>query len=228
MKPAARGLIVSVLFFLAACATTPRPLTDVVPGREMETLQSPVHVSIRQGDTSRGGRGYLVFQRPDRFHLVILSPFGQSLFEIYSDAARLVCLYPSEKIAYRGSIAELPEGVRLWGLMRWVVERAPQGTSAGERENITSEGRRERVLYDERGLAVRRVDGEGNRVVYRDYGSVDGIAFPQGVEISDQQGTTVTVTFDEPELNRPLEEGVLSPSLEAVRVLPVSALAGLM
>ena len=228
MKTAARGLIVSVLFFITACATTPRPLTGLVPERELQTLQSPVHVSIRQGESSRGGRGYLIFQRPDRFHLVILSPFGQSLFEIYSDAARLVCLYPSEKVAYRGNISDLPEGVRLWGLMRWVVERAPTGPSAGERENITSEGRHERVVYDERGLALRRIDGEGNRVIYRDYGSVDGIAFPLGIEIADRQGTTVSVTFDEPELNRPLEDGVLDPPLETVRVLPLSALAGLM
>jgi YD repeat-containing protein len=224
----------SLLFFLtvlsfAACATAPKPLTGLVPGREMETLQSAVHVSIRQGETSRGGRGYLVFQRPDRFHLVILSPFGQSLFETYSDGGRFVALFPGEKTAYRGSVAELPEGVRLWGLMRWVVERPPvAGPTSGERDNVTADGRRERVSYDGRGLVVSRRDEAGNRVAYRDYEGVDGVAFPLGIEISDREGTAVSITFDEPELNRPLEEGALTPVLGQVRLLPFSAFPGLM
>jgi YD repeat-containing protein len=216
-----------MLLVIAACATAPSPLTGLVPGREMETLQSAVDVSIKQGGASRSGHGFLVFQRPDRFHLAVLSPFGQSLFEIYSDGERFVGLLPGEKTAYAGSLAELPAAVRLWGMMRWVVERPPvAGPTTGVRDNVTADGRRERIYYDERGLVVRREAEDGDRVTYREYRNVEGIAFPMEVEICGREGTTVTVAFDEPELNRPLEEGVLTPSLGEVKILPFSAFPG--
>jgi outer membrane lipoprotein-sorting protein len=222
-------LVAALPGLLASCASGPHPLTGLVPGREMHSLQSAVAVTMRQGDESRGGRGYLVFRRPDRFHLALLSPFGQSLLDIYSDGTTLTCLFPRERTAYRGSLAELPdrEGVRLWGLMRWVVEQTPPaGPTTGTRDNITSDGRHERLTYDERGLVVSRESDNGDRIFFRDYASVEGIAFPLGIDLTDRQGMQVSVTFDEPELNGALDDETLTPALDGVSVLPFSAFTG--
>lgn len=218
-----------VLLLLSACASTPKPLTSPVPGKWVETIQSAVAVSIKQGEESKSARGYLIFRRPDRFHLALIAPFGQSLLDVYSDGKSFICLIPVKQTAYRGSLDELPEqdGVRLWGLMSWVVEQPPIANSnSTEQDNVTIDGRREKILYDERGLAVRRIAENGDRVDYRDYGSVDGVPFPMGVELSDRNGIKVSVTFDEPEINRPVEEAVLAPSLDNVTILPFSAFQG--
>jgi len=65
VKPGLKGCCrwFALLLFLAlsACATAPRPLEGIVPGRSLETLSSAVSIAVRAGEKSSGGRGYLVF-----------------------------------------------------------------------------------------------------------------------------------------------------------------------
>lgn len=222
--------ILPVIGFLlcVGCAATPKLLTGLEPGKEVETLQSSISIAVKTAATSRGGRGYLLFKRPDRFHLAILSPFGTPLLEVFSDGERLTCLVPSKQTAYSGPVAELPdrEGLKAWAMMRWVVERTPVAGSALSREYVNSAGRQETLHYDEQGLLLRKVTEEGDQVVYRDYRNVNGVAFSGEIELSDQAGNVVTITFDEPEVNNPLDEAVLVPDLAGVRVLPFSEFTG--
>lgn len=221
-------LIASVSIFFG-CAAPPKPsLTGLVPGREVDTLQSTISISIHTSDGSRGGRGYLIFKRPDRFHLAILSPFGLTMLEMFSAGDRLTCLLPSKQVAYAGSVAELPdrEGLRSWGLMRWVVEQPPASGPALERDHVMADGRRERIYYDEQGLITRKESEEGDRVVYREYQAVNGVAFPSVIELSTSREDTVRITFDEPEVNQPVEDAALQPNLEGVSVLPFTAFKG--
>ena len=221
-------VMLAVFFSLAGCAVAPKPLVGLVPEKEAETLQSPISISIRTPDGSRGGRGYLIFKRPDRFHIAILSPFGLTLMEVFSDGDRLTCLIPSKNIAYSGRIADLParEGLRTWGLMRWVVEKPPVPGPALKRDHVTADGRRETVYYDNQGVVLRKETEEGDRVSFSDYQVYDGVAFPSVLEISAVSGESVRITFDEPELNKPVEEGALVPNLDGVTVLPFSAFNG--
>ena len=227
--PRALRLLPVIGFLLAAgCATAPKPLTGLEPGKELETLQSPITIAVRTAATSRGGRGYMLFKRPDRFHLAILSPFGAPLLEVYSNGEQLTCLIPAKQTAYSGSIAALPEreGLKAWAMMRWVVERTPVAGPALMRENVNSGGRRETLHYDEQGLLRRKVTEEGDQVVYRDYRNVNGIAFPAEIELSDQAGNEVKITFDEPEVNNPLDDAALTPDLAGVKVLPFTEFTG--
>jgi hypothetical protein len=47
------------------------------------------------------------------------------------------------------------------------------------------------------------------------------------MEISNARGDTVKIVFDEPELNQPLDDAVLNPSLDGIDVLPLTAFRGL-
>ncbi|HTG81031.1 MAG TPA: outer membrane lipoprotein LolB [Geobacteraceae bacterium] len=231
MTAGLRRIVFSLLVaaFFSGCAAAPRqPLTGLIPGKEVETLQSSISISVRTPERSVGGRGFLVFKRPDRFHLAVLSPFGLTLMDLFSDGDRFTCVIPSRQTAYSGLISELPDrdGLKAWAMMRWVVERQPVAGPALERDNVNAAGVRERLYYDSQGLLERKETEEGDRVVYRDYRNVDGVAVPESIELSDSRGDTVQVVFEDPEVNRPVEEGVLSPRLEGVKVLPFTEFHG--
>ena len=66
-------LVITALFLLFGCAAAPKqPLTGLIPGKEVETLQSSISVSVKTPERSMGGHGFLIFKRPDRFHLAVL------------------------------------------------------------------------------------------------------------------------------------------------------------
>jgi outer membrane lipoprotein-sorting protein len=222
-------LAFSLLLLLAGCAA-PRtaPLTGLVLGREMETLQSSVSLSVKTAKRSIGGRGYLIFKYPDRFHMAVLSPFGQTLADIYSDGERFSFVIPSRQTAFSGRTEEIPdrEGLNAWFMMRWVMERTPVSGPTQTRANVNSSGVLERLYYDDRGLLVRKETEEGDRVEYRDYRNVNGVALPESLELGNRRGDTVRITFDEPEVNVPVDETVLQPNMEGLTVLPFSEFKG--
>jgi hypothetical protein len=222
-------LVITALSLLSGCAAAPKqPLTGLIPGKEVETLQSSISVSVKTPERSIGGHGFLIFKLPDRFHLAVLSPFGPTLVDVYSDGDRFTCVIPSRQIAYSGRISELPDrdGLKAWAMMRWVVERTPVAGPALERDNVNGAGVRERLYFDGQGLLERKETEEGDRVVYRDYRNVDGIAVPESIELTNSRADTVRIVFEEPEVNRPVEEAALSPHLEGIKVLPFTEFHG--
>lgn len=219
---------VAILFF-AGCATIQKPLSGVVPGREAETLQSSISISVKTADRSTGGRGYLIFKQPDRFHLAVLSPFGLTLLEVFSDSERFTCLIPSKQTAYSGLLSELPDrgGLKSLAMMKWVVERPPlTGPSSDAMEIAMADGRRERIYFDRNGLMQRKVTEDGDEVVYKDYQNVNGVAFPASIELGNRRGDTVRIVFDEPEINQAVEDAALTPNLQGITVLPLTDFKG--
>ena len=229
---ASRIITVTLLAFsLSACATAPMPAPSVKPGKAVETLSSEVSLSVKSGDKSIGGRGYLIFKRPDRFHLAVLSPFGTTMMDVFVADDRITCLIPSKQTAYQGRISELPDrnALKGWGMMRWVVDTPPadEGDGAGTREYLASDGRKELLSYDDRGLLVSKSNEDGDRVAYGEYHDRNGVAFPACIEMANRQGDTVKIVFDEPEVNQPVEEAALIPVLEGVEVRPLADFRGL-
>ena len=227
----ARHIILTAIIFISfsACATLPKPEVPVKPGKEVETLQSVVSLSVKSPVNSMGGNGYLIFKRPDRFHLVILAPFGITVMEVFVNGERVTCLVPSKQTAYTGKFSELPEhnALKGWSMMRWVVETPSAANGAGgEMERLREDGRKEYLKFDERGLLQRKTNEDGDQITYSKYQQINGVAFPETIEMRDRQGNTVKVSFDEPEINQPVEETALVPSLEGYTVLPLTDFRG--
>jgi len=216
------------LGLLGGCATVTRPLEGIVPGRNLETLTSAVSVAMQGPDKSLGGRGYLVFRQPDRFHIVLLSPFGLTLLEVFSEGENLTCLIPSKGVAYTGRIMDLPDrdGLRSWGMMRWIVDTPPPSGPALYREHLTREGIREKVFYNGQGQVIRKESDNGDQVRFLDYRVVNGVPLAEVIEITSATGERVRLTFSDPEVNQPVDDAMLKPNLEGVTVLPFSAFRG--
>jgi outer membrane lipoprotein-sorting protein len=222
------AILVLILLCLSACATVQKPLVGLVPGREVETLQSSIAISMKAGEHGSSGRGYLLFKYPDRFHMAVLSPFGLTVLEVFSDGERLTCLVPSRQTAYSGLIADLPEsgGLRTFSRLKWVVARTPKpDATASAREVTTASG--DRIYFDTFGLVQRKVSLAGDEASYADYHNVNGVAFPNTLEIKNSYGDTIRIVFDDPEINGPVENSALEPNLTGLNVLPLAMFKGI-
>jgi len=233
LRPSARGTSVALLAILVlatfGCAGVPKPREPFLPGATVETLAASVALSVKTPEGSSGGTGYLLYRRPDRFHLVMLTPFGATALEFFVRDDRVTVLFPAKGVAYVGSFRDLPArgGLRGWRMMRWVLEGDPfflPGTPETV-ERTDAEGRATVALYDGAGFLQRKssVDGEA---IYRDYQSVGGVPFPTVIEFRDPQGVRVRITFDEPEVNGPVDDAALTPNLEGVTLIPLADLRG--
>ncbi len=219
-----------LMVFLSSCVTVPKPVAPAKPGKEIETLQSMVTLSLKSPRGSIGGRGYLIFKRPDRFHLAILSPFGFTMMELYAIGDGITCLVPSKDTAFTGSLSELSDNNALKGLgmMRRVLEDTGDAAApAGGRVERTGPGGEKEILYfDDRGLLQKKENEEGDQVLYGDYRQINGVAFPLAIEMLNRMGDRVKVTFDEPEVNAAVDESSLVPSLDGMKVLPITDFRG--
>ncbi|MBI2353961.1 MAG: outer membrane lipoprotein LolB [Deltaproteobacteria bacterium] len=228
--PLSRYLTILLLPLLCACAALQKPRLDYTPGAVVETLSSAVALSVHATDHAMAGNGYLVYRRPDQVRLVVLSPFGTTLFELFALGERIVLVYPSQATAYSGRFDELPDrgGAQGWRLLRWVLEIDPP---AAERTSATVErmGRQgfiEKVQF-ENGLVTAKSAPGGEQVFYTDYALVSGVPLAGGIELRDGRDGRILLRFDEPEVNTPLDDGAFTPRLDGMTILPLSAIQGL-
>jgi hypothetical protein len=220
-------LLLLILTSMSGCIGHRKSLADVIPGKEVETLQSAVSISVKAGEHSTGGNGYLIFKQPDRFHLAMLSPFGLTVLDLFSDLDRLTCVLPTKLVAYSGRISELPENSPLRNLvmMKWVVVPPPLASREdGAKEIVSPSG--DRFYLDANGFVERKVSPQGDQVVYKDYHNVDGVAFPDSLVITSRNGATVKIGFDMPQVNQPLDPDAFTPTLKDMDVLPLTEFKG--
>jgi hypothetical protein len=220
------------LFLLTTgCATLPKAQVPFRPGAMLETVAAMVTISVKAPQISTGGHGYMVYERPDRFHLVVLTPFGTTAMEFYSSDDRLTIVFPSRGEAYTGTFDEMPANSPLWGwrMIRLMAIDEPlfdplkKGTSEKKRTSsgeITS-------YYDQSGLLVRKQFSSGEEVFFSNYQSVDGVPFPSVIGFIDRNATRVKITFDEPEINKPMENAALVPNLDGIAQHPLASFKGM-
>ncbi|HIJ94755.1 MAG TPA: hypothetical protein HPP94_03245 [Desulfuromonadales bacterium] len=217
------------LLLLSACAAALPPLT-YNPALALETLSAAVSISITTAETGMSASGFLVYRRPDQLHLVVLSPFGTTLMEVFARGELITLLYPGKSVAYVGTIDELPTsgGLRGWRMMRWIMDAAP---SPDNRLNTTlvrlaSDGSQETVSY-EQGLITTKKNGVGDQVYYSGYTAINGIPLAAEIDLRSSTNDQIRLLLAEPEVNTALEEAAFLPLLDGLKVLPLSEIKGL-
>lgn len=218
-----------VLLSLSSGCATNRIALDYTPGVVVETLSSAVSLSIHATDRSMGGHGYLVFRRPDKLHLVVLSPFGTTMLEAFALGEQITLVYPSRMTAYVGRFDQLPEkgGLQGWHLMRWVMDADPGDKDQnGTVERLGAQGFMEKVTF-ENGLVVSKTSSGGDQVYYENYAVVNGVPVAGVVEMRNDRDDRVRLVLDEPEVNAPLDAAALTPQLDGMTILPLSAIQGI-
>lgn len=221
-----RSILLLLLMLLPGCATLRS--AKVIPGTEIETLQGGVAIALDSQAGKIGGRGVLFYRRPDQFRLTVLAPFGQVLMDIIVKGDDILCLLPSQNKGWRGISSDLPEslGMRIWPLLRWVVEPPRTAGPAAVRNFVRPDGTSEKVYFDPAGLVLRKINGAGDEVVYGDYQITAGVALANVIEIVTAEGNRLKLIFDEPEINQPLEADIMSPSLAGIELLPLAQFSG--
>ena len=219
------------LYFLiliaSGCATVPPANLDYRSGAVVETLASSVSLSIHASDSSMGGNGFMVFRRPDRLHLVVLSPFGTTVLEAFVLGDRITLVYPSQMTAYSGHFDELPDkgGLQGWRLMRWVMDADPaENRQMNETvERMGKLGFIEKVIF-QNGLVTSKFSPLGDQVYYGKYSVVNGVPLAAEVEMRNAREDRIRLTLDEPEVNTPVEDASFTPRLDGMTIYPLAAL----
>jgi outer membrane lipoprotein-sorting protein len=220
-------LIVITLLLPCGCAFVPKPALTYQPGVMVETLSATASLSISKGDQGMGSNGYLLYQRPDRMRLVILSPFGTTLMEAIVTGSRITIISNTKGEAYSGTLEELPRTGQgeTWRHARWVMDTDPPGTFAGDGslERINSMGDRERVTF-ENGLVVSKTLDNGDMVRYRDYMLVNGVPLATEIIMNSRDDGRFRIKVTDPEVNAELAAHAFIPHLDGMTVYPLSAL----
>ncbi|HEY3306838.1 MAG TPA: hypothetical protein VGJ93_00135 [Desulfuromonadaceae bacterium] len=187
-------------------------------------------MSIHSSERSMAGHGFMVYRRPDQVHLIMLSPFGPTLFEAFALGEKVVLVYPSQSVAYSGRLDELPEkgGLQSWRLIRWVMDiDAPTEKRSNESVSRQSKlGFEEKVTFED-GLVTNKAATNGDQVFYSKYTVINGVAVAEEVEMRNEHGDRIRLKLDEPEINVPLDEAAFTPGLDGMTILPLSALQGI-
>lgn len=219
--------ILSLLFLLlTSCVPLRKQALVYDAGSSLDSLSASVSLSLRSRGGSLSGSGLMVYRRPDRFHFVMLSPFGSTLLEAFALGERLTLVYPSQALAFSGRFDELPDGSSMegWRLLRWVMDAQPAASPLnGSVERDGGAAGPESVTY-ESGLVTAKRTSRGDRVRYDDYSLVNGVPLPGRLEVNTSSGDRINLAYDDPEVNGPLDDALFTPRLDGLRVLPLALL----
>ena len=218
-----------VLLLSSGCAAATRAQLIYPPGAVVETLSAATSLSISKGDQGMGSSGYLLYQRPDRMRMVILSPFGTTLMEAVVTGNRITIINTSSGAAYTGLLQDLPRtgAGDTWRNARWVMDTDPPGSPVrnGVLERVNSMGLKERVIF-ENGLVVSKSLANGDMVRYNDYVVVNGVPLATEIIMDSHDGGRFRIKVSEPEVNAELAPEAFVTHLEGLTVYPLSALQG--
>jgi outer membrane lipoprotein-sorting protein len=215
------------LCLAGGCASVPKPSLAYQPGVAVNTLSATASLSISKGEQGMGSNGYLLYQRPDRLRIVILSPFGTTVMEAVMSGQRITIIDSSKGVAFSGNLDELPGKGQgdMWRQARWVMEMDPPGTFAGDgsQERVNSLGAGERVTF-EKGLVVSKAQANGDMVRYGDYMPVNGVPLATEIIMDGHDGLRLRIKVSDPEVNVELAADAFTPHLDGLKLYPLSAL----
>lgn len=218
-------LLVMMSLLLLGCAAKTPPL-DYRPGAVVNTLSAAASLSVYSSESGVSGRGYIVYRRPDKLHLIVLSPFGNVMFEAFALGERIAILYPSHSVAYVGNVRELPEqgGFQGWRMMHWIMDADPASDPnfSGRVTRDSRSGFQEQLVY-ENGLVASKTSSAGDTVNYKKYSVINGVPVAAELDLRNERNDRIRIVLDEPEVNMDIHDSAFMPRLENITILPLSA-----
>ncbi|MFZ4859290.1 MAG: hypothetical protein ACOYL3_23170 [Desulfuromonadaceae bacterium] len=223
------GFFLLILLPLLSGCMTVRPKVDLVytDGSVAESLSSNVSLSYVASNQSISGSGVLMFHKPDQLRVVIFSPFGSVLQEVFIHGEHVSVVDTGNGVAFDGSYMELPDKGNFsgWRNIHWLFDIDPPESSRRSTNFVRNNkyGHQEKAVF-ENGLLISKTTAEGDFVSYGKYSTVKGVAFPLEIIYKTVAHEQFTLQFEEPEINIPFADGVFSVNLSKYRVYPLSVL----
>jgi len=221
-------ILLLMTVFLSGCMAVRMPAKEkYVSGAVVKTLSSNVALSYATPDRSISGSGYLMYKKPDQMRVVILSPFGSVLQEVYISGELVTIIDTGNGIAFSGPYADLPVKGDFsgWRYIHWVIDIDPPDSSrrTASIERINRFGETEKADF-ENGLLISKTTETGGQVRYSKYSDLQGALFPLKITYETVAKETFTILLEDSEINVTFEEGAFTPNLNKLKVYPLSAL----
>jgi hypothetical protein len=168
-----------------------------------------------------------MFRKPDQIRVVVLSPFGSVLQEVFVQGEQVSIVDVGNSTAFSGSYMDLPDKgtVSGWRNIHWLLDIDPPERSLRTTiiERTNSYGHLEKAAF-ENGLLISKTTAEGGEVRYGSYTAAKGVAFPLEIIYKTVADEKFTIKFDEPEINVPIADGTFAVDLSKYRVYPLTVL----
>ena len=220
--------VAAISFFLYGCLTLRQP-TEMKFTRavSIDSLSSNASLAFKGSHRSFTGSGYILFKKPDQIRMVILSPFGSVLQEVFVSGELVTIVDAGNGVAFIGTRRDLPDvgDFSSWRYIHWIIDIDPPGpawrTAIIDRVNVF--GQQEKATF-ENGILISKSTAEGGLVKYGNYKPVQGVAVPFEITYEAAASELFTIQLEEPEVNIPIAEDAFTPDLGKYRRYPLSSL----
>ena len=221
-------LLFAMTFYLSGCMAV-RPPQELIysSGAAVESLSSNISLAYAAHGRSISGSGYLMYLKPDKMRVVILSPFGSVLQEIYVSGELVTIVDAGNGVAFSGNFMDLPDKGDFsgWRYIHWLIDIDQPDPSRGNVviDRINRFGQPEKATF-ENGLLISKSTEAAGLVRYGGYAAVQGGAFPLEIVYEAATQEKFTLLLEEPETNVPLTDTAFTPNLVKLRIYPLSRL----
>lgn len=217
--------LLPMIFYLSGCLSVrPSAEKQYIAGTAVTSLSSNISLTYTNHDRSISGSGYFMYQSPDHIRVVILSPFGSVLQEIYVVGERVTIIDPANGIAFNGSRTDLPDKGDFsgWRYINWLIDIDPSEPSRNNAviARINRFGQPENASFDN-GCLISKRTSEGGTVRYGRYTPVQGIPYPLEIKYDTVAGEKFIIQLEDPEVNVSFSADAFTPNLSKLRVYPL-------
>jgi len=220
--------VAALSFFLYGCLTLSQP-TEMEYSRAVSiaSLSSNASLAFKGKLRNISGNGFILFKRPDQMRMVVLSPFGSVLQEVFVSGDLVTIVDAGNGVAFSGARGDLP-GVGdfiAWRYIDWIIDIDPPDTarSTAVIDRVNMFGQQEKASF-ENGLLISKSTAEGGLVRYGNYKAVQGVAVPFEIKYEATANELFTIHLEEPEVNVRIPENTFTPDLWKYRLYPLSNL----
>lgn len=220
--------LLSTTVILSGCLSLRSPAElKYASGAVAQSLSSNVSLAYITPERNISGSGYLMYRKPDQMRVVIFSPFGSVLQEVYVSGELVTIIDVGNGIAFSGTYMDLPDKGDFsgWRYIHWLIDIDPPDPlrSNVAIERINRFGRPEKAAF-ENGLLISKTTDVSGYVRYGRYTAVQGVALPLEIKYETAAKEKFSILLEDPEINVSFADGVFTPNLNKLRVYPLSSL----